>query len=192
MTTSDWSVAIRRFPTLTVSTPRLVVRPLVADDAKLVAEVFADRHAGRWLPVPEEYSLDDAHAWCTEQAAERRDRGDGDHYGIVRRADDRLIGCAWTRRTDWAARSTEVRFAVGADVRGYGFASEAVDALIVALVLEHGFQRVELRVVAGNTAGRRVAEKAGFSYEGLLRNAGRVNSGRVDLEMWSVVAADLR
>jgi [ribosomal protein S5]-alanine N-acetyltransferase len=47
-------------------------------------------------------------------------------------------------------------------------------------------------VAPGNTASRRVVEKAGMSYEGLLRNAGHVHSGRVDLEIWSLVAADLR
>jgi RimJ/RimL family protein N-acetyltransferase len=71
-------------------------------------------------------------------------------------------------------------------------AAEAVDALAIALILEHGFQRVEVRVAPGNVASRRVMEKAGFTYEGLLRNAGYVHSGRVDLEVWSFVAADLR
>ena len=56
---------------------------------------------------------------------------------------------------------------------------ESVHVLAIALVLEHGFQRVELRVAPGNLACRRVAEKAGFHYEGLLRNAGFVHSGRV-------------
>jgi [ribosomal protein S5]-alanine N-acetyltransferase len=71
-------------------------------------------------------------------------------------------------------------------------AAEAIDAVAIALLLEHGFQRIELRIAPGNTASRRVAEKAGFTYEGLLRNAGYVHGGRVDLEMWSFVAADLR
>jgi [ribosomal protein S5]-alanine N-acetyltransferase len=90
------------------------------------------------------------------------------------------------------AHATEVAYAVAADARGFGVAAEAVDALAIALILEHGFQRVELRVAPGNLASRRVAEKAGFTYEGLLRNAGYVHSGRVDLEVWSLVAADLR
>ena len=67
---------------------------------------------------------------------------------------------------------TEISYAVAPDARGFGVAAEAVDALAIALILEHGFQRIELRVAPGNTASRRVAEKAGFSYEGLLRNAG--------------------
>jgi len=71
-------------------------------------------------------------------------------------------------------------------------AGEALDGLAIALLCEHGFERVELRVAPGNRASRRVAEKAGFTYEGLLRNAGHVFSGRVDVEVWSLVAADLR
>jgi RimJ/RimL family protein N-acetyltransferase len=185
-------VAIRRFPTLTVATPRLDVRRLEADDAKVVGEVFADKLVQRWLPFPKEFGQIEGRAWCTELATERRDSGMGDHYGVVRREDGLLIGCLWTKRTDWAARVTEVSFAIGSDQRGFGFAPEAVDALSLALVLEHGFQRIELRVAPGNLASRRVAEKAGFTYEGLLRNAGFVHSGRVDLEIWSLVAADLK
>ena len=103
-----------------------------------------------------------------------------------------MIGCLWTKRTDWPARSTEVSFALAPEARGYGFAAEAIDGLAIELIMRHDFHRIELRVAPGNTASRRVAEKAGFDYEGLLRNAGYVHSGRVDLEMWSLVAADLR
>jgi ribosomal-protein-alanine N-acetyltransferase len=133
----------------------------------------------------------DGLAWCTEMAQERRDHGAGDHYGIIRREDDKLVGCLWTKRTDWGGKVTEISYAIAGEARGFGVAPEAVDALAIALILEHGFQRIELRVAPGNTASRRVAEKAGFTYEGLLRNAGYVHSGRVDLEVWSFVAADL-
>ncbi|MGN9812652.1 hypothetical protein ACTMSW_25280 [Micromonospora sp. BQ11] len=37
-------VAVRRFPTLTVSTPRTEVRPLGVADAKAADEVSADLH----------------------------------------------------------------------------------------------------------------------------------------------------
>jgi RimJ/RimL family protein N-acetyltransferase len=183
---------LRAFPQLTVATPRLDVRGLVADDAADVTELLRDKQIRRWLQVPADSEPIDGLAWCTELARERRDSGAGDHYAVVRREDERIVGLMWTRRTDWSAMSTEIAFAVSPDVRGFGVAAEAVDALTIALILEHGFQRVELRVVPGNTASRRVAEKAGFVYEGLLRNAGHVHSGRVDLEMWSLVAGDLR
>lgn len=186
------NLAVRRFPTLTVQTPRLDVRPVTPADAKPVTEVFADKLTQRWLPFPQEFGQIEGLSWCSDMAGERRDSGAGDHYGVVRREDERLVGCLWTKRTDWVGRVTEVSFAVASDMRGLGIAAEAVDALTLALLLEHGFQRVELRVAPGNIACRRVAEKAGFTYEGLLRNAGYVHSGRVDLEIWSIVAADLR
>lgn len=185
-------VVVPVFPTLTVATPRLQVRPLVGHDMSAVTEIFADKQTQRWLPFPLEFGHIDGSAWCTEMAAERRASGAGDHYGVVRREDDQLVGCLWTKHTDWAAKVTEMAYAVAPAVRGFGVAAEAVDALTIALILEHGFQRVELRVAPGNIASRRVAEKAGFTYEGLLRNAGYVHSGRVDLEVWSLVAADLR
>jgi [ribosomal protein S5]-alanine N-acetyltransferase len=181
-----------KFPALTVTTPRLHVRPLEAGDAAAVDEILEDRLTRRWLPFPPDFGPLDGTSWCTNLVQERRESGDGDHYGVVRREDGRVVGCLWTRGTDRAACSTEVWYAIAAASRGYGIAAEALDALAIALILEHGFHRIEVRVASGNTGSRRVAEKAGFTYEGLLRNAGYVHSGRVDLAVWSLVASDLR
>jgi len=183
---------VRRFPVLTVATPRLHVRQLDVADAPEVDGILADRLTRRWLPLPDETGGLDGLTWCTTLAQGQRDLGDGDHYGVTRREDGRLVGLLWTARTDWATRCTEVSYLVAPGARGFGVAAEAVDALAIALLLEHGFERIELRVAPGNTASRRVAEKAGFVYEGLQRNAGYVHGGRVDLEMWSLVAGDLR
>lgn len=189
---TGWPVPVRRFPDLTVATPRLHVRQLAVADAEPVTEIFADPRTRRWLPFPPQHLVVDGLSWCTDFAQERRHNGDGDHYGAVRREDGCLVGCLWTHRTDWVAGTVEVSYAVAASARGFGVAGEAVDALAIALLFEHGFERVEVRVAPGNIASRRVAEKAGFSYEGLLRNAGLVHSGRVDVEVWSLVKADLR
>jgi len=187
-----WPAPERPFPRLTVATPRLHVRPVGLDDAKAIGEIFADSRTQRWLPFPQEYGPVDGLGWCTDLAIDRRAAGDGDHYTVIRREDDASVGCVWISRTDWVARSTEVSYAVAPHARGFGVAGEAVDALAIALLCEHGFERVEVRVAPGNVASRRVAEKAGFTYEGLLRNAGHVYSGRVDVEIWSLVSADLR
>jgi RimJ/RimL family protein N-acetyltransferase len=182
----------RRFPDLVVSTPRLHLRPLEIADAPDVDAILADRLTRRWLRLPAGDAVPDGLAWCTGIAGRQRDTGDGDHHGILRREDGRLVGVLWTWRTDWTARATEVSFLVAPGARGYGVAAEAVDALAIALLLEHGFQRIELRVAPGNVAARRVAEKAGFVYEGVQRNAGYVHGGRIDLEIWSLVTDDLR
>lgn len=191
MTSVRPMAAARPFPALSVCTPRLDVRGLTAEDAADVVGVFASSAAQRWLSIPSGYSIDDGCAWCTSLADRERERGAGDNLAIVRRLDQRLVGCAWLRRTDWDAQSTEVALAVRDDVWGFGVAPEAVDAITVALVREHGFRRVEVRVAPGNHSARRVAEKAGFTYEGLLRDAGSLHDDRIDLELWSLVSADL-
>ena len=85
-------VAVRRFPALTVSTPRIEVRHLVAADAEAMDEVFADRQTQRWLPLADASGQIDGRAWCTELARQRRDSGDGDHWAVVRREDQRVVG----------------------------------------------------------------------------------------------------
>jgi RimJ/RimL family protein N-acetyltransferase len=71
-------------------------------------------------------------------------------------------------------------------------AVEAPRALARWLLADQGFQRVELRAAVGNRASHAVARRAGFSEEGILRNAGFVHAGRVDLVVYSLVPDDLR
>lgn len=59
------------------------------------------------------------------------------------------------------------------------------------LLLEQGFERLVLRAAPGNIESQRVAEKAGFTREGVARNAGFTNDGRVDLVVFSLVPSDL-
>jgi len=68
---------------------------------------------------------------------------------------------------------------------------EAVTQLASWALQEQRFDRVELRVATGNIPSRRVAEASGFVREGVLRNAGYVHAGRVDLIVYSLVPGDL-
>ena len=69
----------------------------------------------------------------------------------------------------------------------------AVLWLIAAAAFSSGAARVQLRAAVGNDASRRVAEKAGFSLEGVLRSSywnprlGR----RVDWAMYSLLPGEL-
>ena len=48
-----------------------------------------------------------------------------------------------------------------------------------------------LRAAIGNVPSQRVAEKAGFTREGIARNAGFTNAGRVDLGVFSLIPSDV-
>ena len=55
---------------------------------------------------------------------------------------------------------------------------------------ELGLNRIYSTVFAGNTASRRVAEKAGMRYEGCMRQHVSKWSKFMDLEVYDVLAAD--
>ncbi len=53
-----------------------------------------------------------------------------------------------------------------------------------------GLGRVEVRAAVGNRPSQRVAEKAGFTRDGLLRRAGRTHDGPVDVVVYSRTVDD--
>lgn len=53
-----------------------------------------------------------------------------------------------------------------------------------------GLQRIEATCAPENTASRRVLEKSGFSYEGLLRAHKRTATGRRDSLLFARLATD--
>lgn len=179
------------FPDNTISTHRLELRPYRAEDAPDVAAACRDELTQRWLPLPNPYTDADALAWCTEMAPGFRTSGEGIEWAAVRRADGRLVGSFGLKRTDWRARSSEIGYWVAPWARGDGLAVEAVIAIGRWLLLEQRFERLVLRGATGNIASQRVAEKAGFTREGVARNAGFTNAERVDLVVFSLIPADV-
>lgn len=179
------------FPDASLRTDRLLLRWYRATDAPEVQLAVNDPDIQRWLPLPNPYGLADAEAWVTQLAPGIRDRGDGIEWAAERLADGRLAGSFGLKRTDWRARTSEIGYWVAPWARGKGLASEAVCAIGRWLLVDQGFERLELRAATANLASQRVAEKAGFTREGVARNAGFTHAGRVDLVIFSLVRADL-
>lgn len=161
------------------------------EDAPDVALACRDELTQRWLPLPNPYTDADALAWCTEISPGFRASGEGIEWAAVRRSDDRLVGSFGLKRTDWRARSSEIGYWVAPWARAEGLAVEVVTAIARWLLAEQGFERLVLRAATGNLASQRVAEKSGFTREGVARNAGFNNTGRVDLVVFSFVPSDL-
>ena len=73
--------------------------------------------------------------------------------------------------------------------RGQGLAVRATQ-LLSTWALAQGMSRIELRAAAGNDASLRTARAAGFTEEGVLRQAGVTHAGPVDLVVFSRLASD--
>ena len=87
----------------------------------------------------------------------------------------------------------EVGYWVAPEVRGRGVCTRAV-RLISRWVLERpGMERLQLRADEENAASRKVAEKAGFTQEGILRSS-RYNprlGRRINFVVFSLLRREL-
>ena len=167
---------------LRFETPRLVLRPFEVDDASALHEALVEsleelrRHLW-FLPwVAQEQSLASAGARCRTAQANFLERTDLPYLAFTKDT-GRLVGSVGLHRTDWAEPKTEVGYWLRTSEVGHGFASEGVRALVDWALLELRVIRVELVTLEENLASRAVAERCGFTLEGVHRNVMRGPDG---------------
>ncbi|GAA1593600.1 GNAT family N-acetyltransferase [Streptomyces globosus] len=188
------------FPDVTISTDRLVLRPFDVEDVTALAEMMNDEHVTAWTPAPHPYTHADAHGWATRHAHAERTSGRGIVFAVAEFLTQRLVGTVHLKNTDWRTRSTEAAYITAPWARGEGYAGESVLAVAQWLFRDQGFERLEMRTAADNTASQQVAQKIGCISEGVLRNAwiarvqnadGSWSRARTDLIVWSLLPEDL-
>ncbi|RXS69778.1 N-acetyltransferase [Streptomyces sp. TM32] len=188
------------FPDISISTDRLVLRPLEEADVPSLADMMDDELVAAWTAAPQPYTRSAARTWVAEYAPTERTAGRGVDFAVTEFLTQRLVGVVQLTNTDWRLRSTELSYIVASWARGEGYASEAALATAQWVFHDQKFERLELRTAAGNTASQQVAQKIGCISEGVLRNAwiarSRTEDGgwadiRTDLIVWSLLPEDL-
>jgi RimJ/RimL family protein N-acetyltransferase len=141
---------------------RVHMRHWREDDAEVVYEACQDPEIVRWIPaIPRPYTREDAVAFVTGQV------GLGPHhFAIVE--DERVAGAIGLKMEEHA--TARIGYWVAAHARGRGLATEALHWLCRYALDELGAARLELITDPDNLASQRVATKAGFQREGVLRS----------------------
>lgn len=188
------------FPDISISTERLVLRPFDMVDVPAYIEMMNDELVTAWVDAPHPCTRVDAERWVRRIAPAQRTNGDGIALAVTEFLTQRLVGSVRLLNTDWRTLATEAAYVTAPWARGEGYATEAVLALAQWLFRDQGFERVELRIPAGNSAAQQVAQKAGCISEGVLRNAriartptedGGWTDIRTDLIVWGLLPEDL-
>jgi ribosomal-protein-serine acetyltransferase len=133
----------------------------------------------RWMPWARvDQVLEQTETHCREEQARWHARQEID-FCFFGRADGAFVGKGGLHHIDWDVPKFEVGYWIRSSYVGRGLATEATGAL-VALARDHlGARRIELTCDARNVPSRRVAEKTGFTLEGILRHARRDNAGEL-------------
>jgi RimJ/RimL family protein N-acetyltransferase len=172
----------------------VALRPWHVDDAPAVATAIdGDPEIASWLDqVPQPYGLDDARAYI---AACRRgwDEGTFANFAVVDAAGGTVLGSLGLRLADLPPGVAEAGYWVAREARGRDVATHALRLGARWLLALPGIERLQLRADVLNAPSQRVAEKAGFTREGVLRSLhynprlGR----RVDFVMFSLLPGEL-
>ena len=117
---------------------------------------------------------------------------DGSRAGFcIRGADDgSFYGFAAIVQLDLAANQGEIGYMVAPAARGRGVSTRAVELLTRWGFADLGLERLELRIDVTNVASERVAERAGYRREGVLRNVHFKEGLRCDTGVWSRLGSD--
>jgi RimJ/RimL family protein N-acetyltransferase len=168
----------------------LVLRLPRDADAPAIVAACSDPEIARWIPIPIPYRLEDARAFIAF-TAEGWSSGREPTFVIADAADRTLLGTlALHRRSDEPGKAA-VGYWLAPGARGRGAATRAVQLVARwAFGIEPGLVRMELLTLVGNEASGRVALRAGFTQEGILRRYLPFRGDLVDAVMFARLRDD--
>ncbi len=168
-------------------TPRLLLRPFHRRDVNPVLEAVESSidDLARWLPWARPgYGRPDALAFIRDSVTAWHEGRAFDF--AIRKSDDpdRHIGNVSVWFTSRAAAVGEIGYWIRSDETSKGLCTEATARILEVAFDELEMHRVVLRIAVGNSPSERIADKLGFTREGLLRDEVKIGDMWVDHSVW--------
>jgi RimJ/RimL family protein N-acetyltransferase len=102
-----------------------------------------------------------------------------------------FLGMCALIRIEWEAAEAELGYVVAPPARGRGAARRSIDLISRWTFDELGLARLDAVIDLANNASLRVAERAGYSREGVRRSAYFKDGVRADLAIYSLLPGEL-
>ncbi len=175
--------------------PHLSLRPFRRRDGDALLEAVLPSldELNKWLPWAHgRYSRADAAAFIRESMSAWSE-GRAFDFAVRSRAEpERHLGNVSVWFTSRAALVGEMGYWVRTDETGRGICTEATARALEIAFQELNMHRVTLRIAEGNVSSERVADKLGFTREGMLREEVRVNGVWLDHSVWGLLEHEYR
>ncbi|MDZ7640038.1 MAG: GNAT family N-acetyltransferase [Bryobacterales bacterium] len=157
--------------------------------ARIYQMVQADReHLARFLPwVQHTQSMADTVRFLAH-AREAFLRGEAIHGAIWQ--ENELVGMMALEVRSPADQMAHIGYWIGSRAEGKGVVTRALNAFVDYSFTEWDLHRLEIHCATGNERSCRVAERAGFQKEGVLRGARKVNGDFLDMNLYALLKPD--
>jgi ribosomal-protein-serine acetyltransferase len=166
----------------------LCIRPIAHNEAPALALAVAESHetVGMWLPwCDKEYSVSEAEKWiqiCANDLA----TGTAYNMGIFEHNGVELLGSISINQFNRENNFANLGFWIRQSRQKQQIAPRAVRLMAGFGFDKLGLTRIEIVASAQNHASRRVAEKAGAKFEGILQNRLRLRGAPSAAAMYSL------
>lgn len=178
-----------------LETDRLVLQRFNKRDHKTYDDAVRSSlpELNEWLPWARlEYEHADSNAFIRESILSWKEDRAWD-YSIRHQEDpDRHVGSLSLWTVSKLGKIAEFGYWVRTDENSRGICTEAVERLLEESFGAMGYHKVVLRIATGNVASDRVAEKLGFTREGVLREELLIRGNWVDHSLWSLLDREYR
>ncbi|WP_374347133.1 GNAT family N-acetyltransferase [Chitinimonas sp.] len=179
------------FDTVKLRTERLLLRPMRPSDADDLFAVFSDPEVMRYWSTP---------PWTSREQAEQLIARDlqtlasGEHLrlGLIRKADERLIGNCSLFNFMPQCRRAEIGYGLASNAWGQGLMHEALSALLHFAFDTLQLHRLEADIDPRNAASAKALTRLGFEQEGLLRERWIVDDEVSDSALYGLLRRDWR
>ncbi|MDQ1019115.1 GNAT family N-acetyltransferase [Streptomyces afghaniensis] len=173
---------------VTLTTDRLLLRPVGAQDTDAVYDACQDPDIQRWTTIPSPYLREHAEAFTDQLVPDGWADGSMYTFGVFLHSGELAGMVGITMR---ALGVGEIGFWAAKEHRSHGYITEAALTACRWAFVHAAIDRVEWRAEVGNRASRAVAERAGFTIEGTLRAATDNKGVRRDTWIGSLLPSDL-
>jgi len=112
-------------------------------------------------------------------------------WGIVPAGQMEMAGMVFLHSFNARHRRAELSFNLNPAFQGQGLATAAARQVIAFAFNRLELHRLEATIMPGNVASRRVVEKLGFQFEGLMRQSHCRPDGFHDMQLFSLLRADV-
>lgn len=170
----------------------ITLRRMTLDDVDAILEAVRDPLIPRYTRVPQPYQREHAVGWI-EGHDDEFSEGTTAPFALAEATTGAFLGSIGLVDVDWLDQRAEVGYWTTPSARGRGATTRGVRLLSRWAIEVLGLRRLDLATHASNVGSQRVAERAGFTREGLLRSAVVLRDGDAvdrDDQVWFGLLAD--
>ncbi|SDN63724.1 GNAT family N-acetyltransferase [Alkalicoccus daliensis] len=168
-------------------TPRLILRKVELSDLDDIYAFSSDPEVAHHMTWSVNQSKEETYRNYVEPVLRDYQTGESGDWVIVHMEDEKVIGACSFVKWENSHEKAEIGFVLHKDYWGQGIATEAVREIV-----RFGFETCRLHRIEGkcnsdNIGSEKVLRKAGFTYEGTLRENELIKGKFCDTKMFSML-----